>query len=177
MFGSVIPDNIFQYTGLIATLGLPATYQIPHVMQTGMYIIFALLIGLISSVYMPMNSSVSKYLGSPLTDSVTFYAVALVTSIVLFLVFGERETLSNIKHVPPYLFLTGFVSAFIVLSITFLIPVIGIRKLAIMTIAGQISMAMVVSHFGVLESPVDPINLRKVLGAVLLFAGAIVSIS
>ena len=146
-------------------------------MQSGMYILFALLIGLISSVYMPMNSSVSKYLGSPLTASVTFYAVALITSIVLFILFGERETLNNIKSVPPYLFLTGFVSAFIVLSITFLIPVIGIRKLAIMTIAGQITMAMIVSHFGMLESPVDPITTRKLVGAGLLFIGAIVSIS
>lgn len=146
-------------------------------MQSGMYITFALIIGLISSIYMPMNSSVSKYLGSPLTASVTFYAVALVTSVVLFLIFGERETINNIKSVPPYLFLTGFVSAFIVLSITFLIPIIGIRKLAILTIAGQITMAMIVSHYGVLESPADPINLRKLLGAGLLFAGAIVSIS
>lgn len=170
-------NSAFKYAGPIVTLLLQHTYQSGSIMQTGIYIIFALLIGLISSVYMPMNSSVSKYLGSPLTASVTFYAVALITSIVLFLLFGERETLNNIKSVPPYLFLTGFVSAFIVLSITFLIPVIGIRKLAIMTIAGQITMAMIVSHFGVLESPVDPITTRKLVGAGLLFIGAIVSVS
>lgn len=146
-------------------------------MQTGLYILAALLIGAISSIYMPMNSSVSRYLGSPLTASITFYFVALVTSLLLFAIFGETETIYNIKSVPPYLYLTGFISAFIVLSITFLIPIIGVRKLVILSLTGQILMAMIVSHFGVLESPPDPVNVKKVIGAGLLIMGAIVSVS
>ena len=124
-----------------------------------------------------MNSSVSRYLGSPLTANITFYFVALVTSLVIFSIFGQFETIYNIKSVPPYLFLTGFISAFIVLGITFLIPVLGARKLVILSIGGQILMAMIVSHYGILESPEDPINLRKIVGASLLILGAIVSIS
>ena len=38
-------------------------------------------------------------------------------------------------------------------------------------------MAMIVSHFGILESPVDPINFKKVIGAALLIMGAMVSVS
>ena len=146
-------------------------------MQAGLYIVLALFIGVISAIYLPMNSSVSRYLGSPLTANITFYFVALVTSILIFLMFGRFETIYNIKSVPPYLFLTGFISAFIVLGITFLIPVIGARKLVILSIGGQILMAMIVSHFGVLESPEDPINVKKIIGAVLLILGAIVSVS
>ncbi len=36
-------------------------------------------------------------------------------------------------------------------------------------------MAMIVSHFRVLELPVDPINLKKIAGAILLILGAVVS--
>ena len=146
-------------------------------MQTGFYILFALLIGAISAIYLPMNSSVSRYLGSPLTANITFYLVALVTSIVLFACLGDFSTLGNIRRVPPYLYLTGFVSAFIILAITFLIPILGARKLVILSITGQLIMAMIVSHLGVLESPVDPINFRKVAGAALLILGAVVSVS
>jgi len=146
-------------------------------MQTGLYILAALLIGAISSIYMPMNSSVSKYLGSPLTANMSFYLVALITSILLFAIFGEFETIHNLRNVPPLLYLTGFISAFIVLGITFLIPILGARKLVILSLAGQILMAMIVSHFGVLESPVDPINFKKVIGAALLIMGAVVSVS
>ena len=76
-----------------------------------------------------------------------------------------------------YLYLTGFISAFIVLSITFLIPILGARKLVILSLTGQLLMAMIVSHFGALESPLDPVNFKKVIGAVLLIMGAIVSVS
>jgi len=68
-------------------------------MQTGLYILAALLIGAISSIYMPMNSSVSKYLGSPLTANMSFYLVALITSILLFAIFGEFETIPNLRNV------------------------------------------------------------------------------
>jgi bacterial/archaeal transporter family-2 protein len=146
-------------------------------MQTGLAIFCAVLIGVVSAIYLPMNSSVARYLGSSLTANISFYSVALVTAILIFVIFGEFETIHNFKIVPPYLYLTGFVSAFIVLGITFLIPVLGARKLVILSIAGQLIMAIIVSHFGVLESPEDPINLRKILGASLLFTGALVSVS
>lgn len=146
-------------------------------MNTGIYIFLALMIGVISAIYLPMNSSVSRYLGSPLTATITFYSVALVTTILMFLLIGDTATLRNIASVPIWLYLTGFISAFIVIAITFLIPKIGARQLVILSIAGQIVMAMIVSHLGVLESPKDPITIKKVVGATLLFAGAVVSIS
>ena len=146
-------------------------------MQSGIYLLLAVLIGIISAIYLPMNSSVSRYLGSPLTANITFYFVALVTSVIVFAMIGEFQTISNIKNVPPYLYLTGFISAFIVLAITFLIPILGARKLLILSLAGQLVMAMIVSHLGILESPKDPITVKKIIGAGLLFLGAVVSVS
>jgi len=146
-------------------------------MNTGIYIFLALMIGVISAVYLPMNSSVSRYLGSPLTATITFYTVALATAVIMFLLLGDVATLKNITQVPAWLYLTGFVSAFIVFAITFLIPKLGARQLVILSIAGQLVMAMIVSHLGMLESPKDPITLKKVVGAGLLFAGAVVSVN
>jgi len=42
-------------------------------------------------------------------------------------------------------------------------------------VTGQIVMAIVVSHFGALESPLDPISLKKMLGATLVIMGAVIS--
>ena len=38
-------------------------------------------------------------------------------------------------------------------------------------------MAMIVSHLGVLESPEDQINLRKMIGVALLILAAMVSVN
>jgi uncharacterized membrane protein YdcZ (DUF606 family) len=37
-------------------------------------------------------------------------------------------------------------------------------------------MAMIISHFGLFESPKDVITLKKIIGAVLLIAGAAISV-
>ena len=146
-------------------------------MQNVFYIFIAVLMGIIISIYLPMNSSVSRYLGSVFTANITFFLVALITSILLFLIFGEFNTIYFIKNVPPYLYLTGFVSAFIVLGTTFLIPHLGARNLFIFVVSGQILMAVIVSHFGILESPEDPITFKKICGAILVVCGAYVSSS
>jgi transporter family-2 protein len=144
-------------------------------MQNTLYIVLAFSMGLIMSIYLPMNSSVAKYIGSSITANVTFFAVALLTSVFIFFLSGQFNTINHLKDVPAVLYLTGFISAFVVLGTTFLIPHIGARKFFILLITGQIVMAIVVSHFGLLESAKDPINVRKMIGAVLVLAGAIFS--
>jgi transporter family-2 protein len=142
-----------------------------------MYTALAVLMGIVMSIYLPMNSSVSKYIGSPITANVTFFTVALLTSIVIFIIFGEFHSIYNIKDVPVYLYSTGIISAFIVLGMTFLIPYLGARRFFILGVAGQILMAVLVSHFGILESPRDAVTIKKLIGAFLVVFGAYISIS
>lgn len=144
-------------------------------MQTAVHISLAFLMGIIMSIYLPMNSSVSRHLGSSITANVTFFLIALLTSILIFLIFGEFDSVHKVKNVPIYLYLTGVISAFIVLGTTFLIPLIGARKFFIFLVAGQILMAVTVSHFGILESPKDPVSIKKLIGASLVIIGAIFS--
>jgi transporter family-2 protein len=127
------------------------------------------------SIYLPMNSMVSKHLGSAITANITFFLMALVTSILLFTVWGDHTTLGRLKSVPAYLYLTGFVSAFIVLATTYLIPHIGVRQFFILTISGQILTAMIVSHYGLLATPADPLSAKKIVGAALVVLGAVFS--
>ena len=144
-------------------------------MQTTIYIILAFAMGLTMSIYLPMNSSVAKHIGSSITANVIFFTVALLTSILILCVSGRLYTINYLNSVPAYLYLAGFVSAFVVLGTTFLIPHIGARKFFILLIAGQILMAIIVSHFGLLESPKDPVNMKKMIGAILVLTGAIFS--
>ena len=146
-------------------------------MQTSAFVLTALLMGMILSIYLPMNSAVSKYVGSSIAATVTFFGVALITSTLIFIFVGEYEAIPKIGKVPKYLYLSGFIAAVVVIGTTFLIPKIGARTFFILLVSGQILMAVIVSHFGVLESPHDPINLKKILGATLVIAGAFLSAS
>ena len=144
-------------------------------MQSTTFLSVAFLMGIAMSIYLPMNSSVARYLGSPIAASVVFFIVALATTIVIFIYSGMYASIPNFRNVPAYLYLAGFISAFMIIGTTFLIPKIGARKFFILLVSGQILMAIVVSHLGILESPKDPITIKKVLGATLVIAGAILS--
>lgn len=144
-------------------------------MQPIAVVFLSLLVGAMLSIYLPMNSMVSRHIGSAITANITFFLMALVTSIALFTIWGDQSTLSRLKTVPLYLYLTGFVSAFIVLATTYLIPHIGVRRFFILTISGQILTAMIVSHYGLLATPTDPLSAKKIVGAALVVLGAVFS--
>ena len=146
-------------------------------MQTAPYLLVAFFLGIVMSIYLPMNSSVSRYLGSPIAASALFYIVALATTLAIFAYSGEYHSLQKIKNVPKYLYLAGFISAFMIIGTTIIIPRIGARKFFILLVSGQILMALVVSHLGVLESPKDPVTLKKFIGAALVVTGAALSTS
>jgi transporter family-2 protein len=138
-------------------------------------LLLAILSGVIIAIYLPMNSMISRYIGSPIAATVTFFFGAFITSVIVFLVFGDISSIRNVTKVPPYLYVTGIAGAFMVLLATILIPRLGARKVFLLLLSGQVIMAIIISHFGLLESPKDPITIKKVLGASLLVIGAIVS--
>ena len=144
-------------------------------MQTTLYLLVAFFLGIVMSIYLPMNSSVSRYLGSPIAASVVFYIVALATALAMLVYFGEYHLLTKIKNVPKYLYLAGIISAFMIIGTTFIIPQIGARKFFILLVSGQILMAILVSHLGILESPRDPVTIQKLIGAALVISGAALS--
>jgi transporter family-2 protein len=144
-------------------------------MQTPTFLVTAFLMGVILSTYLPMNSSASRFLGSSIAASFSFFIVATVTSLCILLISGQYQCLTKLKNVPVYLHVAGIISAFFIVGTTFLVPKIGARTFFILLVAGQILMAIFISHFGLLESPQDPVTLKKVAGAVLVIAGAVLS--
>ena len=144
-------------------------------MQTPTFLVTAFLMGVILSTYLPMNSSASRYLGSSIAASFSFFIVATATCLCILLVSGQQQCLAKLKSVPVYLHVAGIISAFFIVGTTFLVPRIGARTFFILLVAGQILMAIVISHFGLLESPQDPVTMKKVAGAILVIAGAVLS--
>ena len=63
------------------------------------------------AINLPMNSSVSRYVGSTITANVTFFVIALFTSIAILLIFGKLDTIKELNYVPAHLFLPGFIAA------------------------------------------------------------------
>ena len=150
-------------------------------MQFLVLVSIALLLGAITPVYLSMNSSVARYVGSPTLANISFFLVALIMAITIVIFIslispdGEAREIATIaekfKSVPPQYYLSGAFSALLVLGTTALIPRLGATVFFVAFVSGQVLMAVIVSHFGILESPQDPISLQKVVGLVFVIMG------
>ncbi len=145
-------------------------------MPTLVYLVLAVVLGVTISIYMPMNGAIAKVAGSPIVANVLFYFVGLLTSLIMLGTFGNFKDILKLKNLSPFLFFTGVMSAVMVLGTIFLLPKLGAGKLFLLQIVGQIIMALIVSHFGLLESPQDPITAQKIIGAAFLVLGAIITV-
>lgn len=144
-------------------------------MNTQVLLLYALAvgIGILGGIHVPINGALGDRIQSPLLATVIFYSIGLTLIGVVYLLAGNREALLALKEAPRWYFLAGAISAVVVGSSTFLIPRIGAVNLFVIVIALQMISRMVISHYGWLESPVAAISPFKILGALMLLAGAV----
>lgn len=136
-------------------------------------VLFALLMGAIISIYLPMISQTAKILSSTSLANVSFFGVAFFASILVAVLTGSREKdFSAMTSIPLYLLSAGVMSALMVLGSSYLIPRIGINAFFVLLVSGQIIAGMIFSQFGLFGTPVSSVSFAKVGGALMVMLGA-----
>ena len=97
-------------------------------------------------------------LNNPRVGNALFWTIGAVTAIAIGLSGWQAGALSGIRQVNPLLLTAGAMGATLVFAIAWIIPQIGAGPMTLMLLAGQILSAMVLSHFGWLGSPVQPMT-------------------
>ena len=82
-----------------------------------------------------------------------------------------------VLHEPAWLWVGGVMSVFIVLAITVGPPRIGVAATIGIVIAGNLLSAAVIDRYGLFGQDVIPIDRWRLLGLLLLVAGAALSLS
>jgi bacterial/archaeal transporter family-2 protein len=104
--------------------------------------------------------------------------VALVISVALLLVAKQNlRGLADVVREPFWLWTGGALSILIILAITVGSPRIGVAPTIGIVIAFNLVAAAVIDHFGLFGYESIPITSTRVLGLVLLGAGAALSLS
>ncbi|MEM1249647.1 MAG: DMT family transporter [Acidobacteriota bacterium] len=140
--------------------------------MTLLYLLLAAVAGGLGAIHVPINGSLGVRIGSPLVATFSFYAVALGVIGAVCLLRMEREAFLALRDAPRWYFLAGVISVVVVGASTFLIPKLGALNVFAITVTMQLVVRTVISHFGWLDSPIQPISWERVAGAVLLLAGA-----
>jgi bacterial/archaeal transporter family-2 protein len=80
-------------------------------------------------------------------------------------------------HEPPWLWLGGLMSVFIVFAVTVAPPRIGVAATVGIVIAGNLVSAAMIDRYGLFGQDVIPIDRWRLLGLLLLAAGAALSLT
>ncbi len=137
------------------------------------YTAIALSIGVGFSVQTTINAALARGIGSPVIAALISFGVGFAALVGLSAVSGQFQTWNGMRGIPIWMWLTGgLIGASIVFCSLFLVPRIGVAALAAFVIAGQLTAAAVLDHYGLFGMPVHEINLWRIVGIVMLFAGA-----
>ena len=128
-------------------------------------------LGVVLTVHLAMNGKVGAVIGNPRVGNALFWCIGAVTAIAIGLSGWQAGALSGIRQVNPLLLTAGAMGASLVFGIAWIIPQIGAQQMTVMLLTGQILSAMVLSHFGWLGSPVQPVTLMNAIGALLMIGG------
>jgi transporter family-2 protein len=130
-----------------------------------------LFFGIVLTVHLAMNGAVGAALANPRVGNAIFWCVGAFMALVIGATGWQSGALAGLRGVSPVLLTAGAIGACLVFGIAWLIPQIGAGSVMIGLIAGQVLGGMVLSHYGWLGSPVQPVTTTNLLGAVVMLAG------
>ena len=130
------------------------------------------LIGFVLTLHLAMNAQVGALVKNPRMGNALFWTICAITAILIGLTGWDPQFFARLKEVPLWLLSAGIMGGALVFGIAWTMPQLGAGTAFVLLITGQVISGMIFSHFGLLGSPVEPVSMIKIVGVVLLVAGA-----
>jgi bacterial/archaeal transporter family-2 protein len=138
-------------------------------------LILTLFTGSLLPVQAILNTRLGRQTGGPMMASLISFGVGLICLLILNLVTNYIAVVNLRPSAvnPWYLWLGGLLGAIFVGYITWVNQQQGVALTFAVVVTGQIFCSLIIDHYGLLGSVISTINVRKILGAVLLIIGII----
>jgi transporter family-2 protein len=137
----------------------------------GLAVLLTAAAGGLVALQAPINSRLGKAVGTFPAASVSFAIGLLVLVGIVFLTADGFSKIGEVRHLPWYGLLGGVLGAAYVSSVLVTVRTLGVGGVTAATIAGQLTMAVVIDQFGLVGVARHPINAGRVIGVGLLAAG------
>ena len=143
-------------------------------MKISLYLLTVFL-GVVLAVHLAMNGKVGSVLANARVGNALFWCIGALTAVIIGLSGWQTGALAPLKQVHPLLLTAGALGACLVFAIAWLIPQVGAGPVMITLLAGQILGGLIMSHFGLLGSPVQPLTIMKIVGVVVMIGGVVLA--
>jgi len=136
---------------------------------------FTIFLGVVLAVHLAMNGKVGSVIDNPRVANALFWCIGAIGAVAIGLTGWQTGALQPLKLVHPVLLTAGILGASLVFAIAWLIPQVGAGTVMITLLAGQVLGGLIMSHFGWLGSPVEPITPAKALGVLIMIGGVVLA--
>ena len=135
-------------------------------------IILIIAVGLIGGMAIglqsPMASLISQKLGVLESVFIVHLGGAIIASIPLLIYGGGK--LSQWRNLPWYALGAGFFGLIVISALSYMIPRVGVAVAITTLVAGQLLVATLLDHYGLLGAAIKPLDLTRIIGmSVVLF--------
>jgi bacterial/archaeal transporter family-2 protein len=132
-------------------------------------------LGVVLTVHLAMNGMVGAAINNPRVGNALFWCVGAAMALVIGFSGWQSGALRSLSQVNPILLTAGAMGASLVFGIAYLIPRVGAGPFTYALLAGQIVSAMVLSHYGWLGSPKQPITPMGIVGVAVMVIGILLT--
>src|SRR5262245_27590771 len=139
------------------------------------FFLFTIFLGVVLTAHLAMNGKVGAAIGNPRVANALFWCIGAAGACVIGATGWTPGALDGVRSVNPILLTAGVLGASLVFAIAWSIPRVGAFGLMMGLLAGQILAGMVLSHFGWLGSPLQPISLLNLVGAAVMVGGVVLA--
>jgi transporter family-2 protein len=140
-------------------------------LDRGLAVVLTAMVGGAVALQAPINSHLGKSVG---TFQAAFLSFAIGTVALLFIAAMSKGGLAGIRHATGvgWIYLTGgLLGVAYVSTVLVTVRTLGAGGVTAATIAGQLSLAVIIDQLGILHVAQKPITLARVVGVLLLAAG------
>jgi transporter family-2 protein len=135
----------------------------------------SMFLGVVLTVHLAMNGAVGAALNNPRVGNAVFWCIGAVTAVIIGATGWQAGALSGLGSVNPIMLAAGAFGATLVFGIAWLIPQVGAGPFTFALLGGQLISAMVLSHFGWLGSPRQPVVTANIIGVVVMIVGIVLT--
>ena len=139
-------------------------------MKVHLYVL-TMFLGVVLAVHLAMNGKVGSAINNARVANALFWCIGAAGALCIGLSGWQSGALAPLRQVHPALLTAGVLGASLVFAIAWLIPQVGAGTVMITLLAGQVIGGLVMSHYGWLGSPVQPVTMTKIIGVAVMVAG------
>ncbi len=132
-------------------------------------ILIGILGGLSVGLQGPIATQIGRRVGSTASSFVVHVSGAILSG--LLLLFRGGENIQNWRSLSWYMLGSGFFGLVLYLTINHTMPRLGAATALALIIIGQLTVGLVIDHFGLFDMAVHPVDIWRVAGVALLLAG------